>query len=205
MVCRTEHIKVCFVNVSARPIKFYDQFNNINRFFLSTIKPKALEDVRRDLQSAVFQLEHRTSDQVRLAIAERRPEKAYRSPSYRMHGLPDHSYAVAVTDQATRIREVTERGRGLEETLDVAELEFGRHVQEALNLRKSRRMASQIARQLGNRKGPGDYHAPRRCQPNRQRSGTTKANEHPPGDCPCRPGAHDAASPTALTMDHCHQ
>lgn len=119
----------------------------------------AQQQYRRDLQFAVFQLEHRTSDQVRLAIAERRPEKAYESPSFRMHGLPDHSYAVAVTDQATRIRAVTERGRGLEETLDVAEREFGRHVQEALNLREGGRTASQITKQLGNGTGPGDYYA----------------------------------------------
>src|SRR5262249_12877007 len=89
----------------------------------------------------------------------RRPEKAHESPSFRMHGLPDHSYAVAVTDQATRIREVTERGRGLEETLDVAESEFGRHVQEALNLRESGRTANQITKQLGNGTSPGVYYA----------------------------------------------
>lgn len=119
----------------------------------------AQQQYRRDLQFAVFQLEHRTSDQVRLAIAERRPEKAHESPSYRMHGFADHSYAVAVTDQATRIREVTERGRGLEETLDVAEREFGRHVQEALNLREGGRTANEITKQLGNGAGPSNYYA----------------------------------------------
>ena len=119
----------------------------------------AQQQYRRDLQFAAFQLEHRTSDQVRLAIAERRPEKAYESPSYRMHGFPDHSYAVAVADQATRIREVTDRGRGLEETLDVAEREFGHHVHEALHLREGGRTASQIAKQLGNGTGPGNYYA----------------------------------------------
>src|SRR5262249_40318223 len=54
----------------------------------------AQQQYRRDVQFAVFQLEHRTSDQVRLATAERRPEKAHESPSFRMHGLPDHSYTV---------------------------------------------------------------------------------------------------------------
>lgn len=116
--------------------------------------------------SPFFQLEHRTLDDVRLAIAERRPEKAYQSSSFRMHGFPDHSYAVAVTDQATRIREVTDRGRGLEETLDVAEREFGRHLQEVLNLREGGRTANQITKQLGN--GTRELLRSRRCKPGRQ-------------------------------------
>lgn len=82
-----------------------------------------------------------------------------RAHGKRFVGFPDHSYAVAVADQATRIREVTDRGRGLEDTLDVAEREFGRHVREALDLREGGRTASQIAKQLGNGTGPGQYYA----------------------------------------------
>lgn len=117
------------------------------------------QQYRRDLEFAVFRLEHHTLDQVRLEISDRRPEKAYGSPSYRIHRFPDHSYAVAVTEQATRIREVTERGRGLEDTLDVGEREFGRHLQEALNLREAGRTADQITKHIGNGTSPSQYYA----------------------------------------------
>src|ERR1700694_1211500 len=43
----------------------------------------AEQQYRRDLHHAVFQLENRTPDDVRLEIAGRRPEKAYDSPSFR--------------------------------------------------------------------------------------------------------------------------
>jgi hypothetical protein len=95
----------------------------------------AQQQYRSDLQFAVFQLEHRTSDQVRVDMSERRPEKATERVSFRVHSAYDHSYAAAVTEQAEKIREVTDKGRGLEDTLDVAEREFGRHVHQALNMR----------------------------------------------------------------------
>jgi len=104
---------------------------------LRPIAETAQEQYRRDLHHAVFQLENRPRDEVPLEIAERRPDKAYDSPSFRLHGQPDHSYAVAVLQQAEKIREMTDKGRNLEDTLDVAQREFGRHVQEAFNAREA--------------------------------------------------------------------
>ena len=78
-----------------------------------------------------------TAEKNEAIISERHPEKAYEPLSYRVHGKPAHNYAVAVTEQAEKIREVTDGGRSLEETLDVAEREFGRHLRQAMNLREA--------------------------------------------------------------------
>lgn len=108
----------------------------------------AKEQYRRDLQFAVFQLESRPRDQVRLDIAERRPERAYDSPSFRLNGQPDPSYAVAVVQQAEKIRDLTEKGRGLEQVLDAAESQFARHLQEAFNAREATKPRSEIIERI---------------------------------------------------------
>src|SRR5437588_841795 len=115
---------------------------------LRPIAETAQEQYRRDLHHAVFQLENRPRDEVRLEIAERRPDKAYDSPSFRLHGQPDHSYAVAVLQQAEKIREMTDKGRNLEDTLDVAQREFGRHVQEAFNAREAGKTSSETVERI---------------------------------------------------------
>lgn len=119
----------------------------------------AQDQYRRDLQFAVFQREHRTPDELQLAISERRPERAKDASSFRMHGLSDHSYAVAVSEQAHRIREVTDRGRSLEDTLDVAEREFGRHLQEALRQREIGRTANQVVKDISTHNSVDTYYA----------------------------------------------
>lgn len=119
----------------------------------------AQQQYRRDLQFAVFQREHRTPDDLQLAIAERRPDTAKESTAFRMHGLSDHSYTVAVSEQAHRIREVTDRGRSLEDTLDVAESEFGRHLQEALGQREAARTANQVVKDISTHNSVDNYYA----------------------------------------------
>jgi hypothetical protein len=104
----------------------------------------AHEQYRRDLQFAVFQLESTPRDQVRLEITERRPERAYDSPSFRLHGQPDPSYAVAVVQQAEKIRELTDKGRGLEQVLDAAQHQFASHLREALNAREATKPRSEV-------------------------------------------------------------
>ena len=104
----------------------------------------AHEQYRRDLQFAVFQLENTPRDQVRLEIAERRPERAYDSPSFRLHGQPDSSYAVAVVQQAEKVRELTDKGRSLEQVLDAAQHQFAGHVREALNAREATKPRSEV-------------------------------------------------------------
>jgi hypothetical protein len=104
----------------------------------------AHEQYRRDLQCAVFQLESQPRDQVRLEIAERRPERAYDSPSFRLHGQPDPSYAVAVVQQAEKARELTDKGRSLEQVLDAAQHRFGGHLREALNAREATKPRSEV-------------------------------------------------------------
>jgi len=108
----------------------------------------AQEQYRRDLHHAVMQLESRPRDEVRFEIEQRRPERVYDSPSFRMHNQPDHSYAVAVVQQAERVREITADGRSLESTLDVAEREFGRHVHQAYNAREGGKARSTVAEHL---------------------------------------------------------
>lgn len=108
----------------------------------------AKEQYGRDLQFAVFQLENRPRDQVRLDVAERRPERAYDSPSFRLNGQPDPSYAVAVVQQAEKIRDLTDKGRGLEQVLDAAESQFARHLQEAFNAREATRPRSEIIERI---------------------------------------------------------
>src|SRR5260370_6379383 len=71
------------------------------------------QQYRPDLQQCVLQLENRSPAHVTLAINERRPDRAYDSPSFRLHGQPDPSYAVPVVQQAERIREITNQGRKL--------------------------------------------------------------------------------------------
>src|SRR5260370_36775415 len=61
-----------------------------------TIRDAVQQQYGRDLHHAVLQLEHRSPSDVTLDIHERRPEKAYDSPSFRLQGQPDPSYAVAV-------------------------------------------------------------------------------------------------------------
>ncbi len=104
----------------------------------------AHEQYRRDLQFAVFQLASTPRDQVRLEIAERRPERAYDSPSFRLHGQPDSSYAVAVVQQAEKVRELTDKGRSLEQVLDAAQHQFAGHVREALNAREATKPRSEV-------------------------------------------------------------
>jgi hypothetical protein len=104
----------------------------------------AHEQYRRDLQFAVLQLESTPRDQVRLEIAERRPERAYDSPSFRLHGEPDPSYAVAVVQQAEKARELTDKGRSLEQVLDAAQHQFAGHVREALNAREATKPRSEV-------------------------------------------------------------
>ncbi|HEY6252428.1 MAG TPA: hypothetical protein VI685_20935 [Candidatus Angelobacter sp.] len=119
----------------------------------------AQQQYRRDLQFAVFQLENRNPHQVRLDISERRPEKAYQSLSFHIHGDPAHSYATAITEQAEKIRQVTERGRSLEETLDVAERDFGRHLQQASNQREAGQSSDQIIKNFTERTGTTEHYA----------------------------------------------
>jgi hypothetical protein len=104
----------------------------------------AHEQYRRDLQFAVFQLENTPRDQVRLEIAERRPERAYDSPSFRLHGQPDPSYAVAVVQQAEKVRELADKGRSLEQVFDAAQHQFAGHVREALNAREATKPRSEV-------------------------------------------------------------
>jgi hypothetical protein len=96
------------------------------------------------LRFAVFQLESTPRDQVRLEIAERRPERAYDSPSFRLHGQPDPSYAVAVVQQAEKVRDLADKGRGLEQVLDAAQHQFAGHVREALNAREATKPRSEV-------------------------------------------------------------
>jgi len=104
----------------------------------------AHEQYRRDLQFAVFQLENTPRDQLRLEITERRPERAYDSPSFRLHGQPDPSYAVAVVQQAEKVRELADKGRSLEQVLDAAQHQFTGHVREALNAREAIKPRSEV-------------------------------------------------------------
>ncbi len=104
----------------------------------------AHDQYRRDLQFAVFQLESTPRDQVRLEIAERRPERAYDSPSFRLHGQPDPGYAVAVVQQAEKVRELIDKGRSLEQVLDAAQHQFAGHVREALNAREATKPRSEV-------------------------------------------------------------
>ena len=119
----------------------------------------AQQQYRRDLQFAVFQLENRNPDQVRLNISERRPEKAYQSLSFHIHGDPSHSYATALTEQAEKIRQVTEQGRGLDATLDVAERDFGCHLQQALNQREAGQSSDQIIKSFTQHSGSTEHYA----------------------------------------------
>jgi len=115
------------------------------------------QQYRRDLHHAVFQLENRSHSDVTQEIHERRPEKAYDSPSFRLHGQPDPSYAVAVVQQAERIREVTNGGRKLEDTLDVAQREFARHIQEAVNYRDAGKSRNDVINDLS--QGTQEFYA----------------------------------------------
>jgi len=102
----------------------------------------------RDLHHAVLQLEHRSHTDVTLEIHERHPEKAYDSPSFRLQGQPDPSYAVAVVHQAQKVREMTDQGRSLEDTLDVAAREFRRQVSDAVSARERGESRSQIIEKM---------------------------------------------------------
>ena len=119
----------------------------------------AEQQYRRDLQYAVLQLDHRTPDQVRVDLAERRPEKAYESVKFHIHGEPAHSYSIAVTEQAQKIRQVTEQGRSLEDTLDVAERDFSRHLQQTINQREAGQSSDQIIKSLTERPGATEHYA----------------------------------------------
>src|SRR5439155_1686601 len=63
-------------------------------------------------------------------------------------GSPDHSYAIAVLHQTEKIREMTDKDRNLEDTLDVAQKEFGRHVQEAFNAREAGKTRSETVERI---------------------------------------------------------
>src|SRR6266481_5013838 len=119
----------------------------------------AHEQYRRDLQFAVFQLESTPRDQVRLEIAERRPERAYDSPSFRLHGQPDSSYAVAVVQQAEKVRELTDKGRSLEQVLDAAQHQFAGHVREALNAREATKPRSEVIERISQGSPSQDFYA----------------------------------------------
>ncbi len=108
----------------------------------------AQQQYRRDLHFAALQLESQTRNQVQAEITQRRPERAYDSPSFRLHGKPDPSYAIAVVSQAEKIRAVTDHGRSLEQTLDVAQREFGRQLQEAINGREIGKPASEVVARI---------------------------------------------------------
>jgi hypothetical protein len=81
---------------------------------------------------------------VRLEITERRPERAHDSPSFRLHGQPDPSYSIAIVQQAEQVRELTEKGRGLEQVLDAAQNQFAGDVREALNAREATKPRSEV-------------------------------------------------------------
>jgi hypothetical protein len=108
----------------------------------------AHDQYRRDLQHALFQLENQPRDHVRLEIAERRPERAYDSPSFRLHGQPDPSYAVAIVQQAEKIRELTDNGRSLDQVLDAAQQQFAGHVREALNAREATKPRTEVIERI---------------------------------------------------------
>ncbi len=98
------------------------------------VPTKALVDARklvtsqeyaRDLKFAFKQLEAGSDrDQVRLDIQERRPNKALQSYSYQIYGKPDHSYTVAVVQQAEGLRQMATQGFNLDEAMKVARDEF---------------------------------------------------------------------------------
>jgi hypothetical protein len=141
-----------------------DKARQLEREHPALISPQqqiatAQQQYRRDLQFAVFQREHRTPDDLQLAIAERRPDRAKETPAFRRHGLSDHSYTVAVSEQAHRIREVTDRGRSLEDTLDVGEREFGRHLQAALSQREVGRSANEVVKDISTNNSVDTYYA----------------------------------------------
>ena len=119
----------------------------------------AQQQYRRDLEYAVHQLGEHSRSEVRQELYERRPEKAYDSPSYRLYSQADHSYTVAVLQQAEKIRDMGKEGKNLGEALDVSDREFRRLLQQTYNDRQRGDRRGEIIERISEKAPSQEFYA----------------------------------------------